>query len=178
MIHSSKFFLVKLLHYTVATYVILLWFYYFCIGFVLFSGLVLYSYIWLLYVFHLALKLFFPLKSAKLSTSGYSKTIYFVEVLIVFLIGTVPSTVSAGLSKYRVVTFPPIHCGAYDDRTYIFYAIIVPILAAVCVSVILMLLILYKIHTVSFDNIFELFCSTHVHLLKLYLSMKNDPCSR
>ena len=157
MIHSSKFFLVKLLHYTIATYVILFsWLCGFiisaCIGFVFFTGLVSYSYIWLLYVFHLALKLFFPLKSAKFLSSGYSKVIYFVEVLIVFLIGTVPSIVSAGLSKYRVVTFPPIHCGAYDDRTYIFYAIIVPILAAVCVSVILMLLILYKVHTVSFDN--------------------------
>ena len=56
------------------------------------------------------------------------------------LIGTVPSTISAVHSKYRINTFPPINCGGHDDRTYIFYSTTLPILAAVCVSLILMIL--------------------------------------
>ena len=115
----------------------------------LFSGLVLYSYIWLLYIFHLALKLLFLLKSAKLSNSGYSRTIYIAEFLIVILIGIIPSIVSAVHSRYRISRFPPIYCDGYDDRTYIFYSTTLPILVAVCVSIILMILILYKVHTVS-----------------------------
>ena len=114
-----------------------------------FSGLVLYSYIWLLYILHLALKLFFPLKSAKLSNSGYSRAIYITEFLIVILIGTVPSIISAVHSRYRIGMFPPIHCGGLIDRTYIFYTTTLPILVAVCVSLILMMLILYKVHMVS-----------------------------
>ena len=115
----------------------------------LYSGLVLYSYIWLLYIIHLALKLFFPLKSVKLSNSSYSRGIYIAEFLIVVLIGTVPSTISAVHSKYRISTFPPINCGGHDDRTYIFYSTTLPILTAVCVSLILMILALYKVHIVS-----------------------------
>ena len=115
----------------------------------LFSGLVLYSYFWLLYIFHLALNLLFPLKSAKFFNSGYRRTIYIAEFLIVFLIGTVPSIVSAGLSRYRISRFPPIYCDGYDDRTYIFYSTTVPILTTVCVSLILMILILCKVHNVS-----------------------------
>ena len=119
------------------------------VGFVTFSVLVLYSYIWLVYILHLALKLFFPLKSAKFFNSGYSRAIYITEFLIVILIGTVPSTISAVHSRYRISIFPPIHCGGHIDPTYIFYLITLPILAAVCVSLILMILILYKVHMVS-----------------------------
>ena len=119
------------------------------VGFMFFSGLVLYSYIWLIYIFHLALKLFFPLKSAKLSVSGYRRTIYIAEFLIFFLIGVVPAIVSTVHSQYRVITFPPIYCGGHDDQNYIFYSATLPILAIVCVSLILMILILYKIHIVS-----------------------------
>ena len=123
--------------------------YHSCIGFVVHSGLVLFSYIWLLYIIHLALKLFFPLKSIKLLNSGYRRAIYVAEFLIVVLIGTAPSIYSAVHSKYRISTFPPINCGGYDDRTHIFYTAALPILTAVCVSLILMILILYKVHIVS-----------------------------
>ena len=119
------------------------------VGFVISSGFVLHSYIWLLYIFHLALKLFFPQKSAKLSNSGYNRAIYIAEFLIVILIGTVPSIISAVHSRYRVGSFPPVNCGGHGDRTYIFYAITLPSLAAVCVALILMILILYKVHIVS-----------------------------
>ena len=109
---------------------------------------ILYCYFWLLYTFHLALKIFYPLKSAKLFNSRYSKAVYIIAVLIGFFIATAPPIVSAGLSNYEIVTFPPVQCGN-SNRAYFFYASVVPIMTTICASMILMLLTLYKIHVVS-----------------------------
>ena len=119
------------------------------LGVVLFSGLVLYSYFWLLYIFHLTLKLFFPLKSARLSNSSHARTIYIAEFLIVFLIGTCPSIIGGAISGYSISRFPPIYCDGFENQAYIFYSVTIPILTAVCISIILMILILYKVHVVS-----------------------------
>ena len=119
------------------------------VGFTVFSVLVLYTTIWLVYVIHLALSFIFPLELAKFSKSGYSRMLYIAEVLIVYLYGTVPSIVSAAKSRYRMISFPPTFCDGYDDQTYLFYTITLPIVVAVCISLIVMILILYKVHTVS-----------------------------
>ena len=129
----------------------LTYFYHF-LGVVFFSGLVLYSLFWLLYIFHLALKLFFPLKSAKLSNSGYARIVYIAEFMIAFLIGTCPSIIGGAISGYNIKRFPPIYCDGFDDHAYIFYSVTIPILTAVCISLILMILILYKVHVVSFST--------------------------
>ena len=112
------------------------------VGCLIGSGIVLYGYFWLLYTFHLILKLAYPLKS-----SQYSRTMYSLEVLLALFIATVPAIVGAGLSKYRISTFPPTQCKS--DGEFRFYSLILPVMAAVCVSVIFMLLALYKIHVVS-----------------------------
>ena len=117
------------------------------LGCLFFTGVVLYSYIWLIYIIHLALRLFYPLKSAKLSNSGYSKTIYVGEVSLALLIASIPPIVNAGLSKYNIVTYPPLYCANTDTDN--FYSTTVPILISVFISLILMLLVLYKIHIVS-----------------------------
>ena len=110
-------------------------------------GTVLFNLFWVLYTSHLVLKLSHPLKSIKIFNSDYSRAIYIVEVLIALFIATAPSVVGAGLSKYRIVSFPPTHCENYG--VYCFYSFIFLVISAVCVSVILMLLALYKIHLVS-----------------------------
>ena len=115
---------------------------YFIVGCLIGSGIALYSYFWLLYTFHFVLKLLYPLKS-----HDYSRTIYILEVLIVLLIATAPAIVGAGLSKYRIFTFPPTHCNSYG--AFRFYSLILQVMAAVCACVVLMLLALYKIHVVS-----------------------------
>ena len=109
--------------------------------------LVLFSYIWLLYCFHLTLKLIFPLKSAKISNSNHNKAIYIAEVSIVSIIAAIPSSVGIGLSKYRINTYPPVFC--HSDRTYHFYTVVVPILTGACLCQNLMLFLLYKLHIVS-----------------------------
>ena len=84
------------------------------------------------------------MKSAKLSNS---RTIYIAEVLCVVSIATVPSIISARLSKYKISTFPPTQCE--NDGTFHFFVTIVPAMIVICFGVIMMLLTLYKTHTVS-----------------------------
>ena len=117
------------------------------VGSLLSSGTVLFSFFWVLYTSHLVLKLSHPLRSFKIFHSDYSKAIYIAEILIALFIASAPSVVGAGLSKYRIVSFSPTHCEIYG--AYRFYSLILPVMIAVCVSVILMMLALYKIHVVS-----------------------------
>ena len=112
------------------------------------SGIALYSYFWNLYVIHLALKLFYPMKSDKLFKSDHSRKIFIAEVLIVFLIGTIPSILIATVGpNYKIATFPPIYCG--NDGIYLLILSVVPNLIIGFVSHTLILLILYKLHIVS-----------------------------
>ena len=117
------------------------------VGSLLSSETVLFSLFWVLYTFHLALKLSCPLKSSKIFDSGYSRVICIAEVLIIFFIAIAPSIVGAVLSKYRIVFYTSAHCESFG--VFRFYSLIVPVMVAVCVSVLLMLLALYTIHVVS-----------------------------
>lgn len=120
------------------------------VGSLVSSGITLYSYLWFLFICHLALRLLFPLKSTKLFNSDYSRAMFITEIVFVFFIATVPSLVSAGLSKYKIT---PTQCE--NDGIYYFYETIVPIMFVLCVGVILMLLTPYKIHLVSLMYISE-----------------------
>ena len=121
--------------------------YFLMIGFMVTSGIVLYAFFWLLYIFHLTLRLVYPLKSAKLNNSAYGKKIYALEVLIVVVISTVPYIVFASTSTYQISRFPPDYCSY--NTTYHFYGTFIPTLITGCVGLILMLLVLYKLHIVS-----------------------------
>ena len=127
------------------------------------SGIALYSYFWNLYVIHLALKLFYPIKSDKLFKSDHSRKIFIAEVLIVFLIGTIPSILIATVGpNYKIATFPPIFCG--NDGIYLLVLSVIPNLIAAFISHILILLILYKLHTVSLitiDYLMNYYCNIH-----------------
>ena len=109
----------------------------------------LYGYFWLLYLCHLTLKIFFPLKSAKLFKSDYKRVVYFTEILLGIFITTAPSIVNTLLSNYGIVTFPPVFCGN-SNGTYNFYTLVVPVMTTICLCGILMSLTLYNIHVVSF----------------------------
>ena len=112
------------------------------------SGSVIYSYLWNLYVVHLALKLFYPMKSDKLFKSDHRRKIFIAEVLIVFLIGTIPSILVATVGpNYKIATFPPIYCGSHGVSFLLLS--VIPNLITSFVSHTLILLILYKLHMVS-----------------------------
>ena len=117
------------------------------VGFLFSSGIVLYGYFWFLYVCHLAIRMMLPIKSVKHFNSDYSRKIYIAEILGAFFIATIPSFVNAGLSNYKISTFPPTLCRSYGNLH--FYGTIIPNMGILCVTMILMLLVLYKIHLVS-----------------------------
>ena len=112
------------------------------------SGSVVYSYLWNLYVVHLAIKLFFPIKSSKLFKSDHSRKIFIAEVVIVFIVGSVPSILIATVGpNYEIVTYPPIYCG--NDGVSLLLVLVFPNLIVSFISHTLILLILYKLHIVS-----------------------------
>ena len=86
------------------------------------------------------------MKSAKLFDSEYSRTIFIAEIFIVFLIGVVPTIIVGVIYSYSINTFPPLICGTF--HSFLFYTTAFPVLVTVCISLIVMLLILYRIHTV------------------------------
>ena len=132
------------------------------VGFLIASGVHINGYFWILYICHLALKVFYPLKSAKLFNSDYSRTIYIALFLFIFFIGITLPLVNAGLMNYQILTFPPRSCGA--TGAYRFYGFIVPAITSLVVVGILMLLTVYKIHVVSLMMYLEhMFCA-HKHL--------------
>ena len=118
---------------------------------------------WFLYIFHLALKLLYPLKSAKLDRSEHSKKIHIMEVVVVLTIGTTPYIVFAATSKYEVVRLPPIFCGY--NTTYLFFATVLPTIGVGSGGLLLMLLVLYKLHIVSLTA------------MPLYAKFNNQPCN-
>ncbi|XP_065890577.1 uncharacterized protein [Dysidea avara] len=113
-------------------------------GFILTSGVTLYCMFLLVYVFHLSLRLLYPVKSRQLDQSEYSRKIHIVEFMCVFIVGTVPYLVLAATSKFQITVFPPLRCGV--TAAYNFYGVIVPTIFLGCTSLILMLIVLYKIH--------------------------------
>jgi len=132
---------------TVITCVVDIILYSTCIGSLIISGVVIYGYFWLLYVCHLALKVFYPLKSAKHFESDYRRIIYITEILIILLVGATPAIVLATGSNYRIISFPPIYCGV--DLAYRIYVLLIPVLVTNGSMMILMSLIVYSLHIVS-----------------------------
>ena len=123
----------------------------FFVGFILSSTIVLYSMFLLVYVFHLSLRLLYPVKSRKLDQSEYSGKIHIVEVACVFIVGTVPYLALAAASKFQIGVFPALLCVV--TASYNFYGSIVPTIFLGCISLILMSLVLYKIHIVSYNTL-------------------------
>ena len=112
------------------------------------SGVVIYSYLWTLYVVHLAIKLFYPIKSSKLFDSEHSRKIFIAEVVIAIFIGSIPSILIAAIGPdYEIATYPPIYCGI--EGVPLLFILVVPNLYTASISHTLILLVLYKLHIVS-----------------------------
>ena len=117
-------------------------------GVILLSGIVVYTYLWNLYVVHLVIKLFFPIKSSILFESDHSRKFFITEVVIVFIVGSVPSILIATVGpNYEIVTYPPILCGS--SGVPLLLTSVFPGLIVSFISHTLILLILYKLHIVS-----------------------------
>ena len=79
--------------------------------------------------------------------SSRAKKIHITEVIVVVLLATIPYVVIAVNSDFRFAVFPPFFCTA--EPVYNFYGYIIPTVVVICVTLILMLFVLYTIHLVS-----------------------------
>ena len=109
----------------------------------------MYSVYWLLYAFHLYMKVARPQYSMLLDSWHCTKKFYYFEVGLFTAIGTVPYMVLAGLSKFEITHFPPTFC--FLNSTGSFYGFILPTIIVNCATMIILLLVLYHVNTVS-DN--------------------------
>ena len=111
------------------------------------AGFVTYSMYWLLYAFHLYMKVAQPQYSRLLDSWHRSKKFYYFEVGLFTVIGTLPYIVLAGLSKFNIYEFPPTACGPSAAGN--FYGFVLPTLIVNCSTLIILLLVLYHVHIVS-----------------------------
>ena len=123
------------------------------IGLVVFAGYVMYSVYWLLYVFHLYIKVAKPDLSTLLDNWHLTKKFYYLEVGLVTIIGIVPYVVVAGLSEFDISQFPPQFCGISVVGN--FYGFVFPTVVVNCATVIILLLLLRHVHIVSCDIIYS-----------------------
>ena len=107
----------------------------------------MYSVYWLLYAFHLYMKVAHPDYSMLFDSWHRTKKLYYFEVGFFTIIGTLPYVILAGLSEFQIVHFPPLFCAL--SAKIISYVIIFPTIVVNCTTVIILLLVLYHVHIVS-----------------------------
>ena len=122
----------------------------------------MYCAFWLLYSFHLYLKLAQPEYSLVLDSWHRTKKFYYFEIGCVMVIGTLPYIVLASLSEFQIVNFPPQFCGLSPEGN--FYGIVLPTVLMNCATLIILLLVLYSVHVVSgYSIITMIHCHVYVH---------------
>ena len=114
---------------------------------IIFAGFVMYSVYWLLYAFHLYMKVAHPDYSMLFDNWHHTKKFYYFEIGFFTLIGTLPYLILASLSEFKISSFPPQHCTLSAEGN--FYGFIFPTIAVNCTTLILLLLVLYHVHMVS-----------------------------
>ena len=88
------------------------------------------------------------MKSSKLFKSDHSRKIFITEVVIIFIVGSVPSILIATVGpNYEIVTYPPILC--LSTGLALLLASVFPNMIVSFISHTLILLIFYKLHIVS-----------------------------
>ena len=117
------------------------------LGLIVFAGFVMYSMYWLLYAFHLYMKVAHPDYAMLLDSWHRTKKFYYFEIGFFTLIGTLPYVILASLSEFQIVQFPPLFCALSAEGN--FYGIVLPTIVINCTTLIILLLVLYHIHMVS-----------------------------
>lgn len=117
-------------------------------GFCLDAGFLMYTEFWLLYVFHLFMKIIDPLKTWIINKQEYARRIHIIEVVAVFFFGLLtPITTVAATDGYHIATFPPRGC--FSDAEVVFHGTVLPIIMMCIVGICLILITFFHIHKVS-----------------------------
>ena len=116
-------------------------------GMIVFAGFVMYSVYWLLYAFHLYMKVAHPDYSILFDSWHRTKRFYYFEIGFFTLIGTLPYLILASLSEFQIAQSPPVFCALSAEGN--FYGIVFPTIVINCTTLIILLLVLYHVHMVS-----------------------------
>jgi len=107
----------------------------------------MYGLFWLIYIVRLLLVLMYPLPSSQVYKLIRNRKIQIIDVVCVFVVSVVPNIVLAATSKFHIISYPPVSCGASTEIT--FYGCIITTMSINFAALIVMLFVLYKIHEVS-----------------------------
>ena len=107
----------------------------------------MYSIYWLLYAFHLYVKVAYPDYAMLLDSWHRTKKFYYFEIGFFTFIGTLPYLILASLSEFGIAYFPPFFCALSAEGN--FYGIVLPTIVINCTTLIILLLVLYHVHMVS-----------------------------
>jgi len=132
--------------------------YFISAGFFLQAGSTLFALFWMCHVLHVFVSLVFPIKFHKFSEmKTFKKGAFMIEIIFILLFGVLPSLITAAMSEYQYVGFPPI-CLTKSTNVF-FYSSVLPISIIAIVGVCLLLgafWTLRKVMTRTFIVAFQL----------------------
>jgi len=122
---------------------------------------------WFVYILHLYLTMIYPLKTSRINKLLTSRVTHVTEVIAVITIVTTPNIYFLATSQYQIANFPPLFCAS--DVNVNFYGLIFPTVVINCASLIMMLFVLHKIHSVSIIFVFVNVCIICAYLYRYRL---------
>lgn len=121
----------------------------YCIGATFQFCLILMTMFWLFHLFHIFLKVVFPVKSRFLMTGRWKRGSHIVEVLISFFISALgPAIVWLTGIKYAFAFFPPLLC-LPTSGVFLFYAMCVPLILILTLGLNMIVTIVWTLFKVS-----------------------------
>ena len=130
------------------------------VGFVFDAAIMMFTEFWLLFVFHLFMKIVDPLKSWIINRPEHTTKVYITEVTLVIFIGLIVPTITiTATDGYRIAIFPPSQC--FSDPEIFFHGIMLPTIIMCIIGISLILSTFLHIHRVSTILVYYLaiYCS-------------------
>ena len=119
---------------------------------------------WLLFVFHLFMKIVDPLKSWIINRPEHTTKVYITEVTLVILIGLIVPTITiTATDGYRIALFPPSQC--FSDPEIFFHGIMLTTIIMCIRGISLILSTFLHIHRVR--TILVYYLTTYYSKLRL-----------
>ena len=102
--------------------------------------------VWLLFIFHLFLKVVFPMPSQNLFKNHGTK-LYVAEVLLGLVTSLITPIVTITTDDFFIARFPPTQC--FSDASIQFHGVILPAMLITIVGISLILITVLAVHRVS-----------------------------
>ena len=115
-------------------------------GFAIQATLMGFVVIWLLFIFHLFLKIVFPIASQNLFKNHGTK-LYIAEVLLTLVVSLITPIVTIAKGGFFIASFPPIQC--FSNASIQFHGVILPGMLITIVGISLILITVLAVHRVS-----------------------------